>query len=284
MSWLQSMEKHICTKLQKFIEDEGYAGAVLELDGGIESTVAATLASNALGNSNVLGLILPYVENPDLNESSKTFLSQSHGFVIAEHLNINYEVVNVFNSLTAFNENDDAISRVKTMIKYYYADMNKYAVLDFTSLTDAMLGNFTKHAGSDFAMLINMHKKDIFDFARSINVPYYATKRNLSITTLNDGTKVSCYTVDKILYDINKMIFKKDEAFEDGFDRLCIERKYSSYERNLAEDIIMQMKKNMHKYKISYGTEQFINWRVWLGDDIPEEVVLLADNNNEMVK
>ena len=44
---------------QSVVKDAGYQKVILGLSGGIDSALAAALCANALGNQNVIGIMMP---------------------------------------------------------------------------------------------------------------------------------------------------------------------------------------------------------------------------------
>ncbi|MDH4275567.1 MAG: NAD(+) synthase, partial [Gammaproteobacteria bacterium] len=79
-------------------------GAVVAMSGGIDSSVSATLAVQALGAKKVYGLLLP--ERDSSGESIKK------GKLLAEHLGIDYEVHDIAPTLEAigcYRWRDDAV-------------------------------------------------------------------------------------------------------------------------------------------------------------------------------
>ena len=70
-------------------------GLVIAMSGGIDSSVSAALCVKALGTQKVFGLLLP-----ETDSSSK---SASRGKILAEHLNIEYLVVDIAKTLEAID-------------------------------------------------------------------------------------------------------------------------------------------------------------------------------------
>src|ERR1700690_923504 len=56
-------QTRICRFIKEYVENAGAKGIVLGLSGGIDSGTIAALSSRAIGESNVLGLMLPEEEN-----------------------------------------------------------------------------------------------------------------------------------------------------------------------------------------------------------------------------
>ena len=82
-------------------------GLVIALSGGIDSSVCAALAVRALGAQRVFGLLLP--------ERESSAASTVRGRLVAEHLGIRHEVVDITQALEAlgcYRQRDHAVRRV----------------------------------------------------------------------------------------------------------------------------------------------------------------------------
>lgn len=82
-------------------------GLVVAISGGIDSSVCAALAVQALGPSRVFGLLMP--------ERDSSGFSTERGLLLAQHLGIAHEVMDIAPALEAlgcYRQRDDAIRRV----------------------------------------------------------------------------------------------------------------------------------------------------------------------------
>ncbi len=82
-------------------------GFVIAISGGIDSSVSAALAVRAIGPSKVFGLLMP--------ERDSSGLSTERGRLLATHLGIRHEVVDIAPALDAlgcYRQRDEAIRRV----------------------------------------------------------------------------------------------------------------------------------------------------------------------------
>ena len=90
-------------------------GIVIGLSGGIDSTLAAYLACEAIGKDKVFGITMPSSTTPTEDNV--------HGIEIAERLGIEYTqvaidgILNEFLSMTQLEENNLAIGNLKARIR-----------------------------------------------------------------------------------------------------------------------------------------------------------------------
>ena len=67
---LPDTQKIIEKFIQTRVEEAGAKGVVIGLSGGIDSATTLSLAVKALGNENVTGLILPFVQTESVSFAS----------------------------------------------------------------------------------------------------------------------------------------------------------------------------------------------------------------------
>tara|TARA_B100000676_G_scaffold163085_1_gene160397 strand:- start:574 stop:1557 length:984 start_codon:yes stop_codon:yes gene_type:complete len=105
---IQNLKK----SLEDFIQNQTFAnyrkrGIVVGISGGVDSAVIATLACNAIGKENVLGLILPEKEsNPESQELAKK---------LCENLEIKYVIENItsiLDSASVYKIRDEIVQKV----------------------------------------------------------------------------------------------------------------------------------------------------------------------------
>tara|TARA_Y100000590_G_scaffold180713_1_gene205957 strand:+ start:10895 stop:11884 length:990 start_codon:yes stop_codon:yes gene_type:complete len=103
--------------LANFIQEQTFEkyrkrGIVIGISGGIDSAVVATLACNAIGKENVLGLILPEKES---NPKSQEFAKK-----LCKNLNIEY----VIDDITPILESSSVYKMRETIAQKLYPDFN----------------------------------------------------------------------------------------------------------------------------------------------------------------
>lgn len=89
-------------------------GAVIGISGGIDSSVCAALCVKALGNENVFGVLMP--------EKDSSTDSIELGKLVANHLNLKYEINDITNLLDASGCYTNQIEAIREIIPEYGED------------------------------------------------------------------------------------------------------------------------------------------------------------------
>ncbi|WP_254545633.1 NAD+ synthase [Halomarina pelagica] len=181
---LAAHRAHITTFIADLVERAGANGAVLGLSGGIDSTLTAYLAVEALGEGGVYGLVLPSDVNTDENMSDAER--------VAETLGIEYDVVEIDPIVEAFFEAypEEGIDRrietdplrtaagnvrVRTrgVLNYFVANVKGRLVLGTGNRSEALTGYFTKYGDQavDCNPIGNLYKLQIRQLAAHVGVP-----------------------------------------------------------------------------------------------------------------
>ena len=131
--------------VQNKVSEANAEGLVIGLSGGIDSTLAAFLACEAVGNENVFGIVMPSTTTPTEDKL--------HGTAIAQLLGINYKeiaidsILNEFLSVTQLEEDKLSIGNLKARIRmsiiYFYANSKNYLVSGTGNKSEILIGYFT---------------------------------------------------------------------------------------------------------------------------------------------
>jgi NAD+ synthase len=149
-------------------------GVIVGLSGGLDSSVAATLAVKALGPRYVFALILP-----DSNITPKSDIYDAQH--IAKCLRVKYRTIEIGamkksligklprNKLAQGN----FASRLRMGILYYYAAVMHRLVLGTTDKSELRLGYYTKHGdgAADIFPIADLYKTDVRELARHLQIP-----------------------------------------------------------------------------------------------------------------
>jgi NAD+ synthase len=148
-------------------------GVVLGLSGGVDSSVAVSLATKALGNQRVLGLILP-----DKKVSEQKDICDAVD--MAKLLDIKYQIIDITEIKQKYIDLlpvekipvGNLTARIRMTLLYYYANLYNKLVLG-TSDKSEMIGYFTKFGdgASDLLPLADVYKTQVRKLGSYLNVP-----------------------------------------------------------------------------------------------------------------
>lgn len=148
---------------------------VLGLSGGIDSTVVAYLAAQAIGKEKVFGLIMPSKTNTKEDEKL--------AILVSNILEIEYDVINIENILASYQQSCDYFknklnsgnlkARIRMSILYGLAGASKSLVLGTGNKSEISIGYFTKHgdAACDLLPLGDLYKTQVRELAKYLKVP-----------------------------------------------------------------------------------------------------------------
>ena len=175
-SELDAVRDHIVAFIREQTAAAGTESVVLGLSGGIDSTLTAHLAVEALEAENVHGLVMPGEVSRESNMSDAE--------LVAEMLEIPFDVVEinpiVEKFVAAFPETEDdreavgnVRARSRAVLNYLVANHQESLVLGTGNRTEAMVGYFTKYGDGavDCHPIGNLYKQQVRQLARHVGVP-----------------------------------------------------------------------------------------------------------------
>jgi NAD+ synthase len=165
------------------VADAGADGGVLGLSGGIDSTLMAYLAVDALGKDGLHGIVMPSEVNDDDNMSDAER--------VAEDLGIEYEVIAIEPIVDAFVDafpepvGDEVESeelrtavgnvrvRTRAVLNYFVANHENRIVLGTGNRSEALAGYYTKYGDGavDCHPIGNLYKQQVRQLASHVGVP-----------------------------------------------------------------------------------------------------------------
>ena len=179
------------------------------MSGGIDSTLIAHLACEAVGNDNVFGIVMPSATTPPEDKV--------HGIKIAQNLGIDYKEVAIdsildeYLSLTQLEKDNLAIGNLKARIRmsiiYYYANAKNYLVSGTGNRSEILIGYFTKHGDGacDMEPIGDLYKTEVYKLSEFLNIPEEIIKKPpraglWANQTDEDEIGMSYDLLDEILY------------------------------------------------------------------------------------
>ncbi|MDP2766985.1 MAG: NAD+ synthase [Candidatus Methanoperedens sp.] len=173
-----SIKEKLVTFIKNKVQESGASEAVIGLSGGIDSTLTAYLAVEALGSENVLGLLLPeksITSEQDIDDALE----------VAKTLGIEHKVIEISLVLQSFSKiitdfdktnivaSGNLKARTRMCILYYHANLMHRMVVGTGNKTELLLGYFTKYGdgGVDIEPLGGLYKTQVRGLARYIGIP-----------------------------------------------------------------------------------------------------------------
>ncbi|GKZ13166.1 NAD+ synthase [Haladaptatus sp. T7] len=173
---LDARRDHIVSFIRETVADAGTETAVLGLSGGIDSTLTAYLAAEALGTENLHGLVMPGAVSREDNMSDAEW--------VASELGISYDVFEinpiVDSFLDAYSEAEgdhmavgNARARTRAVMNYLVANHEGSVVLGTGNRTEALVGYFTKYGDGavDCHPIGNLYKQQVRQLAKHVGAP-----------------------------------------------------------------------------------------------------------------
>lgn len=197
----------------------GSRPAVIGLSGGVDSSTVAYLAKEALGGEKIHAILSPSSSNASEDERL--------GKLVADNLNIQYEVIDIDAIVNAFQISSNFYggqktlgnlkARVRMCLLYGYADKcedvhgQKGAVLGTGNKSEIMTGYTTKHgdAACDLLPIGDLYKTEVRTLAHYLGVPEEIMKRHPTAGLWDgqfdeDELGISYQTLDSILKAIEQ--------------------------------------------------------------------------------
>jgi NAD+ synthase len=174
---LETVREEIVSFIRDTVDAAGAEGAVLGMSGGIDSTLTAYLAVEALGEDGLHGLTMP------ARVSDEELMSDAEA--VAESLGIPYDVIEIEPIAETF---DDAFPegvedktaagnvrvRTRAVMNYYVANTENRIVLGTGNRSEAMTGYFTKYGDQavDCNPIGDLYKQQVRQLAAHVGVPH----------------------------------------------------------------------------------------------------------------
>ncbi|NJE49473.1 NAD+ synthase [Thermococcus sp. 9N3] len=244
-----SVVEIITAFIREKVEEANAEGVVIGISGGIDSATTAYLAVRALGRERVLGLIMPYYQNRDVEDAR--LVCSSLGIECRE-INIK-PIVDSFVSQLGFQPDrrnlGNIMARTRMVLLYAHANEKNCLVLGTSNRSEFLTGYFTKwgDGASDYAPLINLYKTEVWEIAKLIGVPERIIEKKPTAglwegQTDEDELGISYRLLDEILWRLVDLLKDKDEIAEE----LGIPIERVEYVENLV-------KRSEHKRRLPLG-------------------------------
>jgi NAD+ synthase len=233
---LQMNHEQVRGRLVGFIREEtrnaGLSRAVVGVSGGVDSALSVTLAAEALGKENVLGVLMPY--------TSSSPASAADAAELLGKIGVKSETVDISPVVDAFLARDPSMNRVRKgnlmararMITLFDISARDGAIVIGTSnKTEILLGYGTLYG--DTACGINpigdLYKTQVWDLAAHLGVSKAILEKKPTADLWEGQTDeeelgFSYALADRILHHLVDEGRTDDELAGLGFDRSLVGR------------------------------------------------------------
>lgn len=222
--------------LTEFLREEtrkaGFSNAVLGLSGGVDSSVVAFLAQEALGGDHVTGVIMPY--------ATSSPASRRDAEEVARRLALRTQVVDISPMVDAYLAVAGPVDRVRAgnvmarqrMIVLYDLSAREQAlVLGTSNRTEILLGYGTLYGDTACALnpLGDLYKTEVWDLARTLGVPEEIIRKRPSADLWDgqadeDELGITYGEADRILYYMMEEGLGREEMIGRGLLPRLVDR------------------------------------------------------------
>jgi len=208
---LHKEKEKIIAFIRSYFKDSGFSKGIIGLSGGVDSSLVAYLAAEALGKDNVIGVLMPYKTSRDD--------SFEHGKLVAENLGVKYYVREITPMVDAYFETYDPEAdklrkgnikaRMRMCTIYDLAAQERALVLGTGNRTELLLGYVTQFGDGACALepLGCLYKTEVWKLAAMVGVPQKIVEKTPTADLWEGQTDegelgVSYQQADEILYSI----------------------------------------------------------------------------------
>ncbi len=226
------LRKILTSFIRNEVEKVGVKRVVVGLSGGVDSSLSALLAAEALGPKNVLGIMMPYkTSSPE---------SRAHAELIVKKAPIESLTVDISPQIDAYftrfpdadaRRRGNKMARERMTILYDHSARWQALVLGTSNKTELLLGYGTLYG--DMASAINplgdLYKTQVWALAEAVGVPEVVVKKEPSADLWQGQTDegelgFSYRDVDRLLYLMVDERYSRAELIEAGFDERFVDQ------------------------------------------------------------
>lgn len=169
----EAVKQSILKFIRETVDTAGVKGVVLGISGGIDSSLVAALACDAIGSDSVLGMIMPVKLETDAENASDAK-------TLAKKLGMRHELFELEPVLVGFEglyldrvPLGNLKARLRMTTLYAKANQENRLVLGTGNKCELMVGYFTKYGdgGADLLPLADLYKANVVDLAKHMGLP-----------------------------------------------------------------------------------------------------------------
>lgn len=169
----------IVTFIREYFKQAGVSCLVMGLSGGIDSSLVATLACQAVGPDKIRVLLMPV----DAKKDARNVKDASD---LAEALGISYDLFEIGPAVKAYDSlnlgkvaRGNLMARLRMAAWYGVANNHNGLVLGTGNKSEIMIGYFTKYGdgGVDILPIAELYKVNVWGLAKHIGVPEHLCEK-----------------------------------------------------------------------------------------------------------
>lgn len=220
------VEKRICRFIKEYVENAGADGIVLGLSGGVDSAIAAALASLAVGGENVLALMLPEKETYKQQDIDDAIAIADQFHIQTQLCDITEALNGIYKSIPAYDHTNrlcrgNIKARTRMIFIYYYANKQNRIVCGTSDKSETMMGYFTKWGdmATDITPNIDLYKSQVRKLALHLGISKElalkpATPALWPEQLAESELEIKYETLDLILFGLERFMKPKEIAEE----------------------------------------------------------------------
>jgi NAD+ synthase (glutamine-hydrolysing) len=242
MMTAENLHKKLLDGLSKFFSQNGKSAAVVGLSGGIDSSLVAALAVEALGADNVLGLMMP--------SQHSTVHSVTDAVQLADNLGIAYHIVPIESIYNAFIKElapvfghhkttdvteENLQARIRAVLLMAASNKFGHLVLNTSNKSELAMGYGTLYGDLIGALMVigDVYKTQVYETARYINrhheiIPHNTLVKEPSAElhpNQKDSDALPPYDIlDRVLYGLVEEGLSPDALVQQGFEEGLVMR------------------------------------------------------------
>jgi len=242
--------------IKEYVESFNLKGLVIGISGGIDSTVVAYAACQAIGRDKILGILMP-----DIPATTQQDIDDA--LSICSILDINHKFIRISDIREQFHAalepsgslliDGNLSARIRMCIIYYYSALKNHLVAGTSNKTELSLGYFTKYGdgASDILPIGDLYKTEVKEYARFLEVPDNIVEKKSSARLwenqiTEDEIGLPFNEIDEILRFMNN-INSNNPSDAESINLTLIKHNFPNIPQDKIKNVLSLIKKNKHK-------------------------------------
>jgi NAD+ synthase (glutamine-hydrolysing) len=257
---IQRIHDALVLGIRDYFKKMGFSKAILGLSGGIDSAVVLCLAVQALGNHNVLAVMMP--------SEFSTQHAMDDAVALAKNLSVPYKIIPIQRPYEVFLEilnphfegkgfnvtEENLQARIRANILMALSNKHGYILLNTSNKSEAAVGYGTLYGDmcGGLSVIGDVYKTEVYELAHYINrekeiIPQHiihkAPSAELRPNQKDTDSLPDYHILDPILYEYIEKRTGPKELVAKGYDKTLVDRvlkmvNTSEYKRHQTPPIL----------------------------------------------